>query len=90
MHIVVSSEKELKEIAAKFLHISVNLRHWTKLWNEHFGGYYLTQKKRWEKLMDEFLEELGAEKVGKLHEVHISIKDNESNTSIQDETVKPD
>lgn len=74
MHIRIKSEEELLDLAKKLLHCAVNVRYWQKEWNEKHGGALLERKKYWEKRMDNLLEELGAEKVDKLYDVHISIK----------------
>lgn len=85
MHIKIESEEELKEIAATLLHLAFNTRYWQKEWHEHHGGKLLHAKKRWEQSLDKYLEKLGAEKTSKIHEVHISIKNSNSN----EENVQP-
>lgn len=73
MQVKLKTEDELKDMAAKLLHISVNLRHWTKEWNEKHGGLLLQRKKFWENKMDEYLEELKTEKTHTENSIHISI-----------------
>lgn len=58
MTITITSEEELKEVAKELLVVLAHLRHWTKEWNEHYGGVLLGQKKTWEKKADELLERL--------------------------------
>lgn len=84
MRIIVHSEDELYEIARNLLHISVNIRHWQKEWNEKHGGVLLERKKHWENRMDEYLKELGARKTNLLTEVKIEINDNTQNTQTCD------
>jgi hypothetical protein len=74
MRIVVQSEDELYEISKNLLHISVNLRYWTKEWDKHHGKTLLERKQYWQNRMDEYLEELGARKTQLLTEVKIEIK----------------
>jgi putative sterol carrier protein len=58
MKIKVTSEEELEKIAKEALHILANLRHFTKLWNEHFGSHYKDRKKFLESKADQFIEKL--------------------------------
>lgn len=71
MKVTVDSEKELVEMTTELLHILVNLRHWTKLWNENYGGYYLQQKKSWEKRSDDYLQKIGMQKSQQTNEINI-------------------
>lgn len=77
MHIKINSEDELKEIAATLLHLSVNLLHYSTLWNIHHGHELLERKKYFENGMREFLNKLEATKTHHPSEVHISIKNKE-------------
>lgn len=62
MRVKVSDEEELVELSRELLHILVNLRHFTIIWGEHFGGTNLVNKKRWERRADELLEKLKVSK----------------------------
>lgn len=56
--VTVKTEEELVELTRRLLHIMINLRHWTAIWNEHYGTKNLHEKKKWEKRADELIQEL--------------------------------
>ena len=58
MNVKINSEKELEELTRELLHILVNLRYWTKLWNEQYGSNFLKKKKLWEDRADKCLERI--------------------------------
>lgn len=61
MTITITSEQELKEVAAELLFVMAHLRHWQKEWNEHYGGSRLERRKEWEKRADALLERLAVD-----------------------------
>lgn len=61
MTIKITSEEELKQVAAELLHVMVNLRHYSKAWHEYHGGALLATKKTWEIRADELLKKLEVE-----------------------------
>jgi hypothetical protein len=76
IQVKINSEEELVRITTELLFISVNLRKATKDWGEHFGAYYLGQKKRWENRMDNLIEKLqqnNFDKFEKQSEIEIKI-----------------
>lgn len=72
MKVKIESEEQLVAMTKELLHIISNLRHWTKLWNEHFGSYYGKQKKMWEQRADDYLEKVGMRKTNQTGEIDIS------------------
>lgn len=74
MTITITTEEELKEVAAELLFVLAHLRHWTKEWNEHYGGVLLGQKKTFEKRADELLERLKIQYAPHQQQGHIHIE----------------
>lgn len=60
--VTVKSEEELVALTKKLLHILINLRHRTAIWNEHYGAKNLHEKKRWEQRADELIQELNIQR----------------------------
>lgn len=73
MKIKIETQDELKKVAEELLHILVNLRHSTKLWNQHYGAEFSNKKKRWEQAADNFLHKLEVEKSTDKKEMQIQI-----------------
>jgi hypothetical protein len=80
MRIIVTSEDELKEVAARLLHNLVNLRHAQNEWYEDRGSEKLRKKHYWERKVDDLLVKLKASKTHHQQEIHISIEPNEENS----------
>lgn len=73
MKIKVNNEDELIKVAQEGLHILNNLRHWTKMWNAHFGSDFKERKKFWEEKADLFLEKLKVENHRNGNQIKIEI-----------------
>lgn len=73
MTITITSEEELKEVAAKAIHLLVNLRNAQKKWEDDFGSELKLVKKNWETKADNFISELET-KGHTSHNLKIEIK----------------
>ena len=54
----IKSEEQLKDTAAEMLQVMVNLRHFTKIWQQKYGFLPKQNKENWEKRADELIEKL--------------------------------
>lgn len=79
MPIKINNENELLETAKELAHVLVNLRHWTKKWEETYGAEYKNAKKRWEKKADELIKKL--ELIKKMQQSEIKIEINNEDIS---------
>lgn len=80
MKIKIESEDELMEVAKEALHLLVNIRHYTKAWEETHGAELKNRKKHFEGRADEFLKKLEMEKSLRSDAVHISINNENQET----------
>lgn len=56
------NDAELEQSFLRLIEITINLRKWTKEWDEHYGSFTLGKKKFWQQKADEYLEELKTKK----------------------------
>lgn len=70
----IQGDEELFELTNQAVHILNNLRHYTKIWNEVYGGRAKTDKITWENKADEFLKKLGLQYELHQKSAHIKIE----------------
>lgn len=73
MIVRIKSEAELVELTKELLHIIVNLRFHSSIWEREYGYLHKMKKKSWEKKADDLIEKLGAEKARVSAEYKITI-----------------
>lgn len=54
----IKTEAELYSVCTELLHITLNLRKFTKLWEENYGVEIKARKKYWEDKADSLLQRL--------------------------------
>lgn len=77
MKITVHSEEELLNLCKELLHITVNLRAATKLWEQHYGCALRNKKKYYEARADELIERLQVTDHKHSHDIKIDISNPE-------------
>lgn len=60
MKIILSPGEDVTDTFVEMVTILNNMRHWQKLWGEHYGSELLAKRKLWEVRADKLLERLGS------------------------------
>lgn len=75
MKVIITSEDELRKLAANLLRLSVNMRKAQKDWEQDHGSARKDKKKYWESQMDDYLLTLVLEKTEDARNCKIKVQD---------------
>jgi hypothetical protein len=71
MKVVINSEEELIDKFKESVHILNNLRHFTKIWQDHYGAGNNFKRVYWQEKADKFLDSLDASKTRSKEQIKI-------------------